>query len=535
MTRRALLQKTALFSAAAALPLEARASGGNAVPLTLLHTNDMHGHVWHPEQPQGLVRLATWIQQIRAEMPNVVLLDAGDMIHGSPEEVAFHGMPILDSMNALSYDVATAGNHEFDFGQTVLKNALAHAKFPVLSANVVDRATGKPWDQLKPWIVLERGGVRIGVFGITTLETLQFEWPRTLDGIVFTDPYVAAQNAVAALRKEANVDLVIALSHLGYEPDKKLAHAVPDIDLIIGGHSHTTLAKQVWENEVLIAQTGAYGKALGQIDLIVQTGDGAKPGKVLAINGKEGKWWGHEEVVKPTAAPNAPYPSGPLFLATEAMGEESHALAAYKPWHDKLAPTLQETLTTATETLPGANTTDHGESVLGNLFADAIRAQTKSEIAFMAASQMNAAGLTAGPVTVNDLYRVLGSYTRQHLVTARVPGELLGQVLASLTAKAVGTTGQRPVYLSGMTVAKDGTVLVGGSPLVPSRMYTVASAAHVIQDYFYQKPGVTVLFDDAEGPTVRDAAIHYLRGHAPLSRSASDKPRWVASADSTNQ
>ncbi|MBC8136695.1 MAG: metallophosphatase, partial [Fibrella sp.] len=264
-TRRTFLRHAAVASipvTAAMLPSRQAAANVTAVedmpvPLTLLHTNDLHGHVWHPDEPRGLVRLASFVQQVRADMPNVLLLDAGDIIHGTPEEKAFHGMAILDAMNALRYDVATVGNHEFDFGQKVFKNALAHARFPLLSANVVEEKSGEPWGGLKPWTVLTSGGVRVGVFGLTTPTTVQIEWPRTLEGIVFADPLAAARKAITQLRDDAKVDCVIALSHLGYEDDKKLAAAVTGMDIIIGGHSHTMLDQQIWVNGVLIAQTGA--------------------------------------------------------------------------------------------------------------------------------------------------------------------------------------------------------------------------------------------------------------------------------------
>ena len=515
--------------AAAALPKSnAAASGGDApVWLTLLHTNDMHGHVWEENAPQGLVRLATRIEQVRAECPNVLLLDAGDMIHGTPEEKAFKGKPILDAMNALRYDVATAGNHEFDWGQAVLKNALAHARFPVLSANVRDAKTGKPWNKLKPTLILEKGGVRVGVFGVTTLETVSFEWPRTLDGVVFTDPYEAAREAVADLQK-AGVDVIVALSHLGYVPDKKLAQTVPGIDLIIGGHSHTTLDKQVWENNVLIAQTGAYGKALGRIDLLIQPKRSDVSGKVLAINGKNDTWWGHNGASNPIPnAGTASLPDAPLWLPEPATPENKTALAAYRPWREKIRPALDEVLTTTAAPLPGASTT--GETVLGNLLADAIRAHTKTDIAFMANSQINASGLPAGPITGQSLYRVLGSYTRQHLVVARVPGDVIASVVAALSHGSAGKP--LPIHVSGLTVGESGAVQVGGAPLVPTQIYTVGAAAHVVQDYFLNKPGVVIVSDEVSAPAVRDAAIAYLRGHAPLNnRLPANGPRWTLPA-----
>ncbi len=132
VTRRELVRAAALLAGAApaAAAVAQTSSGPRYVLLTLLHTNDLHGRVSLPDQPQGLARIATLVRQIRREMPNVLLLDAGDIIHGTPHEKEFQGQPILSAMNALGYDAATAGNHEFDQGQDVLRRAVAFARFP---------------------------------------------------------------------------------------------------------------------------------------------------------------------------------------------------------------------------------------------------------------------------------------------------------------------------------------------------------------------------------------------------------------------
>jgi 5'-nucleotidase len=391
----------------------------------------------------------------------------------------------------------------------------------MLSANVVETKTGKPFAALKPWTVLTSGGVRVGVFGLTTPTTVQIEWPRTLDGIAFTDPYEAARQAVRFLRSEAHVDAVIALSHLGFSDDKKLAAEVSGIDVIIGGHSHTTLAEQVWINGILIAQTGAYGRALGRIDLVIQPRSGPEPGKVLSVNGKDGRWWGENGTPAPLAKK---FPAAPLLKPDLDTPEDALVLAAYRPWSDKLAPTLDETLTTAVEALPGTFVTTQ-ETAVGNLFADAIRAFAKTDIALMAGSQIAPEGIRAGPVTVRSLYGTLGSYTRQHIVVARVPGELIAQVLTA--ARSAAHPAHYPVHLSGITVGLDGNVLAGGQPLEKAGTYTIASAAHVIQDYFYQKPGVVIVSDAVDAPTVRDTVISFLRGHAPLRNELPSPRRWL--------
>jgi 2',3'-cyclic-nucleotide 2'-phosphodiesterase (5'-nucleotidase family) len=154
--------------------------------VTLLFTNDLHGRVHLPGQAQGLAALAPLVRAVRAQMPHVLLLDAGDIIHGTPMERVEGPVPVLDALNALGYDAATVGNHEFDWGQDVLRRAIGHARFPLLSANVVAADTGAPWGGLRPYIVREIGGVRVAIFGLTTPTTVNIEWPRTLLASVST-------------------------------------------------------------------------------------------------------------------------------------------------------------------------------------------------------------------------------------------------------------------------------------------------------------------------------------------------------------
>jgi 2',3'-cyclic-nucleotide 2'-phosphodiesterase (5'-nucleotidase family) len=521
ITRRDLLATGAarLLSAAPVGLLARPASaddvpGVRYVPLTLLHTNDMHGRVHYPGEARGLVRIATHVRRIRAEMPHVLLLDAGDIIHGTPEMKAFRGLPILAGMNALAYDAATVGNHEFDFGQDVLRDAIAHSRFPLLSANVRDTKTGAVWGGLRPAVVLERGGIRVGVFGLTTPTTVGIQWPRTLAGIQFTDPIEAAAEQVRHLREKERADVIVCLSHLGYEPDRKLAAAVPGMDVILGGHSHTRLAEQVWINGTLLMQTGAHSVALGRADLVVRKASNA-PGHVALINGQEGRWWGYNGVPAPLGRV---YPHGPL-IPLDTAPEDPLVRAAYRPAADRLRPHLDEVLTTAAEPLPTKDVTTR-ETAFGNLVADAVRAEGKTEVGIAAGSQIGPNGLSAGPVRARDLYELMGSYTRQHLVTVRASGARIAEM-----ATAARAGGKFALHVSGLRETPNG-LTVGESPLDPARLYTVTGAAHLIQDYLLGRETVTVLNDDVHAPTVRDATIRFLRGHAPLKNTTD--PRLAA-------
>lgn len=509
-TRRNLLAGTARALAVAPFGLQANATSSNDVSgvryilLTLLHTNDMHGRVYYPAEARGLVRIATLVRRIRAEMPNTLLLDAGDIIHGTPEMKAFHGMPILAAMNTLGYDVATVGNHEFDFGQDVLHNAISTARFPFLSANVRDAKSGAIWGGLRPSVVLERDSIRIGIFGLTTPTTVSIQWPRTLEGIIFTDPEEAAREQVRMLREKEHVDVVVCLSHLGYEPDTKLAAAVQGMDIILGGHSHTRLAQQVWVNGTLIQQTGAYSVTLGRVDLIVRKTPG-KPGQIALLNGKDGHWWGQDGIAAPL---NKPFPKSPLITIAE-VEEDAPVRTAYRHLADPLQAHLNERLTTVADPLPTKEVTRQ-ETAFGNLVADAVRQQSETDIGVAAGSQIGSEGVPIGDLHTRYLYELMGSYTRQHLVTAQASGARIAEMV-----KASQVGGKFALHFSGLTETPT-KIIIGSTPLNLTQLYTISGGAHIIQEYLLGKETVTILSDDVHALTVRDATIRFLRGHTPL-------------------
>lgn len=481
--------------------------------ITLLHTNDPHGRVYFPTRAAGLTRLGTLVRQVRAQMPNVLLLDAGDIIHGTPEAKAFEGKPIIGAMNALQYDAATAGNHEFDWGQRILAEAMDLMKFPLLSANVLDEKTGRPWGALKPYIVREVDGVRVAIFGLTTPGTIKIEFPRTLAGLHFADPIATARALVPRLRGQERADVVVFLSHLGFGPDKEMAATVPGIDVILGGHTHTRLEKQVWVGDTLIQQTGAHGAALGRVDLLIERDMGGRSDKSarVVINGRDEKWWGHGDVAAPLGAT---YPTAPLIAPTLDTAHDAAMLAVYKPYRDTMDRRRAEVLTSARVPLEvaGAKT---GATALGTLLASAVRAQLRVDVGLFPSGALNE-GFPVGPVNAGQVMETVSGHTRQHIVTARVSG----QALREFAARAL----QPDQYLAQTSgLVRQGDALeINGQPLRATDFYTVAGAAFLIQDQFLGREGVTILQDDPEATTTRDALIAFLRGHAPLTDSVAE-------------
>ncbi len=292
VTRRKFIQQLAGASALVALgqfpfsnlAAEVRANPKGFTKISILHTNDVHSRIEpFPDGRHkglgGVARRADIIRKIRKAEEHVLLLDAGDIFQGTPYFNFFEGELDYKIMDKLKYDVATIGNHDFDAGMDVLKKRLKGANFPMVNTNynfdgtVLDGVT-------KPYHIIQKGAIKVGVFGVGV----------ELDGLVppdlfgktrYKDPIAAAAKTAHQLKRKEKCNFVICLSHLGYEyesdkvSDKILAQKTANIDLILGGHTHTFLeapvaytnaeGKEVWVNQV-----GWAGIWLGRLDIYFQ-------------------------------------------------------------------------------------------------------------------------------------------------------------------------------------------------------------------------------------------------------------------------
>ena len=252
--------------------------------ITILHTNDGHSHIEpfspdHPDYPNlgGIARRAALIEQVRKENPNTLLFDAGDIFQGTPYFNYFGGEVEFKMMSKLKYDAATIGNHDFDNGINGLDLQLPHAKFDFIISNYNFKNTileGKT----KPFKIYHKNGIKVGVFGLG-VELNGLVDPNNFKETKYLDPVEIAQEMSDKLKNDLHCDLVICLSHLGYyyknNPDKicdlNLAKKTKNIDLIIGGHTHTflpkpTIVKNIANENMLINQVGKWGIYLGRID-----------------------------------------------------------------------------------------------------------------------------------------------------------------------------------------------------------------------------------------------------------------------------
>lgn len=282
MERRLFLQQTGVVAGAAMVAPSLISAKKKPNKLVILHTNDTHSNidpfpVNHPKFPNmgGVSRRASLIRSIRDQEENVLLLDAGDIFQGTPYFNKFKGVLEMKTMGAMNYDIVTLGNHDFDIGMEAYKSALSHASFQVVNANYELSSTPLK-EVVKPYTIIRKAGFKIGVFGVGV--DLQGLVPdENWKGLTYQDPIAAAQKQADALRKEG-CDVVICLSHLGYEyktnqvSDKILAASTHGINVIIGGHTHTFLEDmQEFKNKegkaVFVNQVGYGGLKLGRIDI----------------------------------------------------------------------------------------------------------------------------------------------------------------------------------------------------------------------------------------------------------------------------
>ncbi|AND65299.1 metallophosphatase [Flavobacterium covae] len=299
MKRRDFLKNTVASSTLlglGGLSLSSFNTAGSLRKLTILHTNDTHSQIdpfpeGHPKNPNlgGVARRAALISQIRKEEDHVLLLDAGDIFQGTPYFNYYGGEIEFKVMSMMKYDLATIGNHDFDNGITGLYGQLPNASFEFVCANYDFKNTILD-THIKPYKIFEKAGIKIGIFGLG-VELYGLVDPRYYKETKYLDPVEIANDITKKLKEVEKCDLVICLSHLGFEykneperiSDINLAKKTKNIDLIIGGHTHTFLDKPVIERnlddkEVLINQVGAYGINLGRIDFYIDDQKNIAPG-----------------------------------------------------------------------------------------------------------------------------------------------------------------------------------------------------------------------------------------------------------------
>ncbi len=427
--------------------------GGNEKRITILHTNDMHAHVEQSSSGEmGVAKLAGLIQQLRAENPNTLLLDAGDAIHGTNFATLVRGESMVRVMNEMGYDAMTAGNHEFDYGQERLVELAKTMKFPLISVNIVNKGGSRLFT---PYIIREVDGIKIGIFGLGTPETLYKTHPKNVEGLLFSDPVKEAKAMVDELK--GKVDVIIALGHLGTDKSStdtslKVAQSVPGIDLFVDGHSHTVYQEGLPVGGTLIVSTGEYTKNLGVVDLFFQDN------KLVSKKAR---------LIDQTAAAGVTPDQG-VAAIVEAIKREQQTVLAEKVAHTSVRLVGEREKVRA------------GETNLGDLITDAMLDATKADVALTNGGGIRAS-IEAGEVTKGDVITVLPFGNL--IVTKKVSGADLKAALENGASDYPNPKGAF-AQVAGMTYKIDPSrpkgsrvhsVTIRNEPIDPKRMYMVAT------------------------------------------------------------
>ena len=245
--------------------------------IVILHTNDTHSRIepvpetdkYNPDLG-GIVRRAAYVEKVRSENDNVLLFDAGDFVQGTPYFNMFKGEVEVEAMNLLKYDAITLGNHEFDYGMDVLVDMVKKANFPIVCTNY-DFSDTEIANIIKPYHIIVKDGVKIGIVG-ANINPQGLVASTHYEGVKYLPLTETINKTAEMLRNDFNCDMVVALSHTGIKTELELAENSRNIDIIIGGHSHTFMVEPAIRNnldgkEVLVYQTNGRGVYLGRIDV----------------------------------------------------------------------------------------------------------------------------------------------------------------------------------------------------------------------------------------------------------------------------
>jgi 5'-nucleotidase len=499
---------------AAALSLTAGMASADYT-ITILHTNDFHAR-FEPiskydgpcgaedntagECFGGTARLVTAIQEAKARTNNAILVDGGDQFQGTLFYSYYKGQMAAEMMNKLGYDGMTVGNHEFDDGPEVLASFMSAVNFPILMSNADVSAEPLLADKLAKSTVIERGGEKIGLIGLTPEDTDELASPG--DNVKFSDPVTAVQGEVDRLTA-MGVNKIIVLSHSSYAIDQKVAAETTDVDVIVGGHSNTLLSNTNERAEgpyptmvgnTAIVQAYAYGKYLGALNVTFDD------------------------------AGNITQATGEPILIDAAVVEDAETVARISEMAAPLEEIRNKIVADTAEPIGGDRAVCRAqECSMGNLIADAMLARVADQGVSVAIQ--NGGGIRAsidvGQVTMGDVLTVLPF--QNTLSTFEVTGAVLVEALENGVSQVEEGAGRFP-QVAGMTFAFDAAapagsrvsdVMIGGAPVDMEKAYGVVSNNYVRNggDGYAMFKTAAKAYDF--GPDLADVTAEFLAANAP--------------------
>lgn len=417
------------------------------IDIRILHVNDFHGFAQGyiipgtNEHRGNIACLAKLTEKLRTEKPSL-LLAAGDMIQGDNWANLSQGKSVIDLMNLMRFDAMSVGNHEFDYGKDILRQRIREANFPVLGANVLGMETF-----LKPYVIRKVAGVRIALIGVVTEDTPETTHPKNVVGLVFSSPAATLKTIINKIRKEA--DVIVVLSHNGFNADINLAGTVSDIDVIVGGHSHTRVDKPVVIGKTVVVQAYEHGKVLGVLDLTISNC------KVTRTNG-------YLADISPDSMP------------------KDHIIADKVALYQfRVDAVMQDVIGETKTDLDGANVRK-GETNLGNFIADVMKEASGADAAIINGGTIRK-GVSKGPLKVSDIYSIVPF--DNYIVAIRLQGKQIRDTLEHGVSVNEDNSGRFP-QISGICFtfqpaqkagSRVGDIFIGNVPLDPEKEYTIAT------------------------------------------------------------
>lgn len=517
--------------------------------LDIMFSNDVHGGIsrdeatfMNPEFPPKLgggASHATLIKHVRSlssDKRDNLLLDAGDFWQGKPIGTVTNGQAVIEYYNMIGYDALTIGNHEYDIKEKEIIKTLEMANFPILSSNIVNKATGELVDYVQPYVLIEKMGVTIGLIGLTTIDTKLMSFPDNIAGIDFLDE-IETLNKYIPIVKAAGADIIIVLGHMGlpYDPaasykkryvddsmeqkkryygwdSQEILHHVEGIDLLVGGHMHKGFAEP-WIDPItqgMAIQGYAFGSNLGWITLKI------------------------DEETKTLSGYELPSLSGGLMIT---MFEDEFPLDAeineVIEANRKLAEAGMDDIIGSSEVHLHRQNVE-AQSPMGNTVADAMRLQSNADFAFLNLGGIRAE-IGAGPVTYRDVFSVM-PFDNQ-LVSFQCDGRFLKQIIETRIegSRAGMISSGAKVKFSRTRESFDRIteLIIGNEEWDPDKIYTVATTDFLMEG----NAGLTLLTKIPDEnimrneSNLRDAIVNHFKQSSPMKTRIDD--RWIRVDSST--
>lgn len=501
------IARIALFAALAALAATGCGTRpATPVDLTILSTNDFHGALESRASDRdtnrplgGAAILTATIDSLRAMNPEgTLVLDAGDIYQGTALSNLTQGRASIDYMNAAGFDAAAIGNHEFDWGVPILIERIEQARFPMLVANMEERATGKPPAWAKPYTIVVRKGVRVAVIGLVTPTTPTVTMPENVAPYRFLDPAEVANRLIRAL-VPSKADIAVIVCHIGGRQIgdgtitgevAEMAHAIEGEAAIVSGHSHSRLEGSI--DGVPVVQALSSGRYLGRIDLLVSRAAHRVVGGKASV----------------------------LPVFADSIAPDSAVAALVARARSGIVPILEEVLGEAEVPI----TTERRECPMGNLVADVMRMRSGATFALTNPGGIRAE-IDAGPITYSEVYEVLPFDNT--IVVVGLTGDELVRLLQGSAQKGsfVHASGLRYTLdftkppESRITAASDDS----GRMILPDSIYAVAVNSFMAQG----GDDMSILVDHPRshetGIVIREALAEWIRDQAKAGRKVSAK------------